>query len=158
VATRPTQVVVISFDAFLTALKHSPKLTENFIGMMLDRVRFSGRYVEKAIEWSQAIAEGDYRAVERQIEAAQTAQDNSNQVNETRIESLLSAFFKMVEGVKRREDYMKKQLEQQFEIHIDAGKKDEEVENLAKRTFFYRVKTMADQMRARRQQRTDRDE
>jgi len=63
----------------------------------------------------------------------------------------------MIEGVKQREDYMKKQLEQQFEIHIDAGKKDKEFENLAKRTFFYRVKTIADQMHARRQQQTDQD-
>ena len=53
---------------------------------------------------------------------------------------------------------MKKQLERQFEIHIDAGKKDEEVEKLAKRTFFYRVKSMAEQMHARRQQQTNRDD
>ncbi len=147
------EVVDISYDTFSQALNKSPELAQNFIGITLERMRFSNLYIEKAIELTQAVAEGDYKAVQQQIENTQISGVEGvdlSQANEARIGAFLSAFVKMIEGVKQREDFMKKQLEQQFEIRIDTSKKDQDVENLAKRTFFYRVKTMADQMRERR--------
>ncbi len=158
VAVTPTHVLVIKHNVFLAVIKQSPELAENFIGAVNERMRFSSLYIQKVIEWSQAIAEGDYQAVQRQIEAIRAADNDMSETIEDRIGVFLSAFFKMIEGVKQREDFMKKQLEQQFEIQIDTSKKDQEVENLAKRTFFYRVKTMADQMRTRRKEREEQND
>jgi sigma-B regulation protein RsbU (phosphoserine phosphatase) len=104
VAITPLQVIELRYDFFLAALEQHPALNLIFIGKILDRLRFANRYIEKAIEWSRAIAEGNYEAAQSQIQTVHTTIVNTGQAEEVRIAAFLSALIKMVKGVRQREE------------------------------------------------------
>ena len=64
-----------------------------------------------------------------------------------------AAFFRLVEGVKGREENLKQQL-RQLSIEIDESKRAQEVEKLTESTFFTNLKSTARQIRQQR----DRDD
>lgn len=155
-AISPVQVLEISYDGFDAALSQSPDLARAFMANLFERLEFANLYLEQVIHWSQAIAAGDYSSVQDQIQTKQATIVDMSQSNEVRIGAFLSAFFKMVENVKKREDTLKEQL-MQFEIVIDKDKKAKAVDELEQRSFFFRVKSAAHELRQRRQQDGDDD-
>jgi sigma-B regulation protein RsbU (phosphoserine phosphatase) len=104
IAISPVQVMELKYDTFLAALEQCPQLALTFMGNMFDRLRYSNLFIEKAIEWSQYIAEGKYGAVQGQIQTTQATIVDMGQASEIRIGAFLSALFKMVKGVRRREE------------------------------------------------------
>jgi sigma-B regulation protein RsbU (phosphoserine phosphatase) len=104
IAISPVQLMELNYDTFLAALEECPQLALTFMGNMFDRLRYSNLFIEKAIEWSQYIAEGKYGSVQSQIQTSQATIVDMGQASEIRIGAFLSALFKMVKGVRRREE------------------------------------------------------
>ena len=109
-------------------------------------MRFSTTYIEQAIEFAKSIAEGDYNFVMNRIQSTQSAIGEKTQSDQARANELLTAFFKMVEGVREREEALQQQV-RQLTIQIDQSKRKEEFESVTKSEFFLDLKTKAAQLR-----------
>ncbi|MDM8520888.1 cyclic nucleotide-binding domain-containing protein [Anaerolineales bacterium HSG6] len=157
IAIRPVQALEIQYDDFLAGINQNADLAMGLVSIAFDRLTFANLYIEKATEWSQYIAEGNYDAVQKQLQTSQNTVVDMNQAREVRIGALLSAFFKMVDGVKKREENLKEQIVK-FKIQIDDGKKDKEVDSFMKQSMFFRAREAAAEVRRKRKKRrTDRE-
>lgn len=150
VALSDTQVLELKRDAFLNILDRNPEVALLVIRGISSRLRFSTTYIEKAIEWSQQIAEGDYSFIEHTQPAHQSGTSISDQ---DKAGQLLSAFFQMVKGVKAREDELKLQVEK-LTLQIDHERRKKDFEELTSTDFYSNLKDQAAKIR---QQRLDRE-
>lgn len=144
VAVSDSEVLELKGDAFFELLDQRPDVALILIRSISSRLRFSTTYIQKAIEWSKKIAEGDYSFME-QLQPAQTDTD------EDKAGQMLAAFFQMVKGVKAREDNLKQQV-QKLTLAIDEAKRKQEFEELTGTEFYSKLKMQAQKIR---QQRTD---
>lgn len=147
VALENTSVLELKHDAFFDLLDQRPDLAFNIIRSISSRLRFSTTYIQKAIEWSQKIAEGDYSFMEQ----IQSVQDGQAGTEEDKAGQLLSAFFQMVKGVKAREENLKQQVET-LTLAIDEARRKKEFEELTSTDFYANLKAQAKKIR---EQRTD---
>jgi len=116
---------------------------------MSDRLRFANAYIEETIVWSQHIAAGNYDFVQRRVEENQSTIVNTDLTYQARASAFLSSFFKMVEGVKKREEDLKQQV-QQLIIEIDEVKRQRAVKELTETDFFEHLQTTARKLREER--------
>lgn len=147
VAISNAQVLELKRDGFFELLDQRPDVAMVLIRSMSSRLRFSGMYFQKMIEWSKKIAEGDYSFMD-QIRPLTSDVSNSD---EEKASQMLSAFFQMVKGVKEREEKLIRQVEK-LTLAIDENKRKEEFEELTKTDFYANLKAQAQKIR---QQRTD---
>jgi CRP-like cAMP-binding protein len=146
VAISDATVLELKQEGFIDLLEQRPDVALTLIRSISSRLRFSGAYVQKVIEWSQRIAEGDYSFIDQQADlTVQTDKD------EDKAGQLLSAFFQMVKGVKAREDNLKRQVEK-LTLEIDEARRKQEFEELTGTDFYANLKSQAAKIR---QQRTD---
>lgn len=146
IAINNVQVLELKKDAFLEILNQRPDVPLAIIFSISSRLRFSTTYIEKAIEWSQRIAAGDYSVIEdTHIDLKETTTD------EAKAGQLLSAFFQMVLRVKEREDGLKQQLET-LTFEIDQQSRKQEVEEITSTEFYSKLKEHAKRLRAQRRQ------
>lgn len=148
-AISQAEVVEIKYDVVLTALNQHPMLALNFLRDMSDRLRFANAYIEETIVWSQQIASGNYDFVQQRVQETQSTIVSTDLSHQARANAFLSAFFKMVEGVKQREDSLKKQV-QQLTIEIDEVKRQRAVAELTENEFFESLQVAAQKARADR--------
>jgi CRP-like cAMP-binding protein len=143
VAISPAKVFELKKDAFQEILNQRPDVALALIRGFSSRLRFSTTYIQKAIDWSQKIAAGDYGFIEntQQILKAESDDDKATQ--------LLSAFFQMVRSVKAREDDLKQQLEK-LTLQIDEVQRKQEFDDLTSTDFYANLKEQARQLRAKR--------
>ncbi len=144
VALSPAQVLELKQDAFLELLDQRPDLALELIRSSSSRLRFSTTYIQKAIDWSQKIAAGDYSFIENSL-----AISRAEGTDEDKAGQLLSAFFQMVRSVKAREDDLKKQLEK-LTIEIDEVRRKKEFEEITSTDFYANLKEQARKLRAQR--------
>lgn len=149
VALSPTTVLELKRDVVMAALHQYPVLALTFARSMAERLRFANTYVEKAIEWSQHISRGEYSSVLEQVKFVQSTIVDAHFSYEARAGAFLSAFFKMVEGVKEREENLKRQLHQ-LTIQVDEAKREESVKELTDNTFFDNLQAAAMKFRQER--------
>jgi len=129
IALEDAEALEVKQSAFQDALDKDPDISLSIIRSYSNRLRFSTTYIEKAIDWAQKIAEGDYSFIDQTqplSKNAQTADDKATQ--------LLSAFFTMVRKVKEREDGLKQQLEQ-LSFEIDQARRKQEFEEITGTEF-----------------------
>jgi CRP-like cAMP-binding protein len=150
IALTPAAVLELKRDTFMSVLHKQPMLAVDVMRNLSSRIRYATTYIEKAIEWSHRIAEGDYSFAMDQIETVKSTFVRQ-QSNEARAGELLSAFFEMVRGVQEREENLKQQL-RKLSIEVDETKRRQEFESLTESTFFTNLKSAARQMREERQQ------
>jgi CRP-like cAMP-binding protein len=142
VAVTDSQVLELKREAFFELLDQRPDVALILIRSISSRLRFASTYIEKAIEWSKKIAEGDYSIMEQiQPDQANSDEDKAGQ--------MLSAFFQMVKGVKAREDNLKQQV-QKLTLEIDETKRKQEVEELTSTEFYSKLKLQAQKIREQR--------
>jgi CRP-like cAMP-binding protein len=153
IALSPIKVLELKRDTFMEALYKQPLLAIDVMRNLSARVRYATTYIEKAIEWSHRIAEGDYNFAIDQIQSVQST-FVGQKADEARAGELLSAFFKMAQGVQEREENLKQQL-RQLTIKIDDKKRQEEFESLTESTFFTNLKTAAQKLREEREAEKD---
>src|SRR5262249_33245095 len=145
----PVRVLVLRRERFLDELGRHPVLAVDVMRNICGRLRFASTYIEKAIEWSQRVAEGDYRLAITAIQDDQRRVASTRAPDEVRAAELLSAFFHLVEGVQAREESLKQQV-RQLEIRIDEAKRAKDVRDLTDTDFFAGLKTRSDELRRRR--------
>jgi CRP-like cAMP-binding protein len=146
IALVDTSVLELKREDFENLLQKRPDIAISFIRSMSSRLRFSTTYIQKAIEWTKHVAEGDYSFIERSIPLGQPGADVSDQ---DKAGQLLSAFFQMVQGVKAREDDLKQQLEK-LTFEIDQTKRKKEFEEITGSEFYAKLKEQAKELRAKR--------
>jgi len=145
IALAPAKVFELKKEAFQEILDQRPDVSLALINGISSRLRFSTTYIQKAIDWSQKIAAGDYSFIEY------TQQQNSKDAESDadKADQLLSAFFQMVESVKAREDDLKQRLEK-LELKIDESRRKQEFEELTGTDFYANLKAQAKKMREQR--------
>ncbi|WKZ37528.1 MAG: cyclic nucleotide-binding domain-containing protein [Anaerolineales bacterium] len=146
IALEDAQVLELKQDVFERILNQRPDVSLSIIRSYSDRLRFSTTYIEKAIDWSQKIAEGDYSFIEQ----TQPSAVNTNS-DDDKAAQLLSAFFAMVHKVKEREDGLKQQLEK-LTFEIDQARRKQEFEEITGTEFYAQLKEQAQALRKKRAQ------
>ncbi|MDP1545957.1 MAG: cyclic nucleotide-binding domain-containing protein [Anaerolineales bacterium] len=145
IALEDAQVLELKNDVFEKILNQRPDVSLSIIRSYSDRLRFSTTYIERAIDWAQKIAEGDYSFVDQTQPTNQTASDDDKATQ------LLSAFFTMVNRVKEREDGLKQQLEK-LSFEIDQARRKQEFEEITSTEFYAQLKEQAKALRQKRHQ------
>jgi CRP-like cAMP-binding protein len=148
VALSPVEVIELKRNTFMEALYKQPLLAVDVMRNLSGRLRYATTYIEKAIEWSHRIAEGDYGFAMSQIQNVQSTMIREKS-DEARAGQLLSAFFEMLQGVQEREENLKQQL-RELSIEVDETKRKQEFESLTESTFFSNLKSAAQRMREER--------
>jgi CRP-like cAMP-binding protein len=146
VAISDAGVLELKSEGFFELIDQRPDVALTLIRSISSRLRFSGAYVQKVIEWSKKIAEGDYSFIEQQSDMTIQAVSDEDKAGQ-----LLSAFFQMVRGVKAREENLKRQVEK-LTLQIDEARRKQEFEELTGTDFYANLKAQAQKIR---QQRTD---
>lgn len=145
VALEDTGVLELKQDVFHRILDERPDVSLAIIRSYSDRLRFSTTYIERAIDWAQKIAEGDYSFADK------TEQIEKNESDDEKATQLLSAFFTMVRKVKEREDGLKQQLEK-LTFEIDQARRKQEFEEITSTEFYAQLKEQAKALRQKRLQ------
>ncbi len=144
VALSDAKVLELRKDAFYEILDQRPDVALSLIRGFSSRLRFSTTYIQKAIDWSQKIAAGDYGFIESTQQFPKAAASDDDKATQ-----LLSAFFQMVRSVKAREDELKHQLEK-LTLEIDEARRKQEFEDLTSTDFYANLKEQAKRLRAQR--------
>lgn len=144
IALSNAKVLELKKDAFQEILDQRPDIALTLIRSFSSRLRFSTTYIEKAIDWSQKIAAGDYSFTENT-----QAIMKSGGSDDDKAAQLLSAFFKMVKSVKAREDELKQKVEK-LSLQIDEARRKREFEEITNTDFYASLKEQARQLRAQR--------
>ncbi|MCC7119299.1 MAG: cyclic nucleotide-binding domain-containing protein [Anaerolineales bacterium] len=146
IALEAAQVLEISRAIFMDVLDKNPEVGFAIILSYSDRLRHNTTYIEKAIDWSQKTAAGDYSFIEATQPLSVGAGASDDKATE-----LLSAFFTMVRKVKEREDGLKKQLEQ-LTFEIDQTRRKQDFEEITSTEFYANLKEQARTLRQKRNQ------
>jgi CRP-like cAMP-binding protein len=146
IAISQAEILEIKYDAVLVVLNEYPLLALSFLRDMSDRLRFANAYIEETIVWSQHIAKGNYDFVQQRVEETQSTIVSTDLSYQARANAFLSSFFKMVEGVRKREEDLKQQV-QQLIIEIDEVKRQRAVKELTETEFFEHLQTTAQKLR-----------
>lgn len=146
IALTEAEVLELKQDVFEEILDQRPDISLAIIRSYSERLRFSTTYIEKAIDWSQKTAEGDYSFAEQTQPLV-----NGTGSNDDKAAQLLSAFFAMVRRVKEREDGLKQQLEK-LTFEIDQARRKQEFEEITGTEFYAKLKEQAKTLRQKRAQ------
>jgi CRP/FNR family cyclic AMP-dependent transcriptional regulator len=146
IALEDSEALELKQGAFQHVIDSHPEVSLSIIRSYSNRLRFSTTYIERAIDWSQKIAEGDYSFVENTGPISRTQESDDDKATQ-----LLSAFFTMVRKVKEREDVLKQQLEQ-LTFEIDQARRKQEFEEITSTEFYAQLKEQAKTIRQKRAQ------
>ena len=146
IALSDAEVLELKKDVFEDILEQRSDVSLAIIRSYSERLRFATTYIEKAIDWSQKTAEGDYSFAEQTQPLMNIAGSDNDKATQ-----LLSAFFAMVRSVKAREDGLKQQLEK-LTFEIDQARRKQEFEEITGTEFYANLKEQAKTLRQKRAQ------
>lgn len=146
IALGDAEVLELKQDVFLEILDQRPDVSFAIIRNYSERLRFATNYIERAIDWAQKIAAGDYSFIDQTQPFL-----NKKGTNDDKAMQLLSAFFVMVRKVKEREDGLKQQLEK-LTFEIDQTRRKQEFEEITGTEFYAKLKEQAKTLRQKRAQ------
>jgi CRP-like cAMP-binding protein len=145
IALSDVTLLELKRDALLKLLDHRQDVAILVIRGISSRLRGSTTYIEKAIEWSKKIAEGDFSFTEQ----TQPRELLGDATQEDRAKQFLAEFFKMARNVHEREENLKRQVEK-LTIEIDQARRKKEFEELTSTEFYSDLKEQAKRIRAQR--------
>jgi CRP-like cAMP-binding protein len=145
IALVPVKALALKREVFLELANRQPMLALGMMRGLSAKIRLFTTYIEKAIEWSQCIANGDYSFM-AQLDTEHRTIVTMSRPDEARVGEFLAAFFRMAEGVKQREESLKQQV-QDLTIKFDAARRQREVDELTQTDFFKRLQTAAGRLR-----------
>jgi len=148
IALTLTRTLELDHASFSEAITQRPELSKVLIRSMSSRLRFATTYIEKAIDWSRHVAQGDYSQTIADLETDQTAADGPAS-DEQKAGQLLSAFFKMVKEVKAREDQLKQEV-RKLTLEIDEARRKQQVQEVIDTQFYSNLKAEAARLRRER--------
>ncbi len=144
IALEDVEALELKQDVFFEVLGARFDVALGVIRSYSNRLRFNTTYIEKAMDWSQKTAEGDYSFIEQ----TQPLLDVSGSDGE-KAAQFLSMFFQMVRKVKEREDGLKQQLER-LTFEIDQARRKQEVDEITSTEFYSKLKMQAQALREKR--------
>lgn len=142
----PTDLLILRQESFLNILVHHPTFALELLRDISNKLRFAATYIQKVTEWSQYIAEGNYTYALQEIEEAQSMVDDDGQSDEDRARSFLAAIFKMIEGVKKREEALQLQVHR-LRIKIDENRRASDVAEITESEYFQTLQQRAKELR-----------
>lgn len=142
----PSHFLILRQESFLTILTHHPTFALELLRDLSNKLRFAATYIQKVTEWSQYIAEGNYKYALQEIEEAQSMVDEDGQSDEDRARSFLAAIFKMIEGVKKREEALQLQVHR-LRIKIDENRRASDVAEITESEYFQTLQQRAKELR-----------
>jgi CRP/FNR family cyclic AMP-dependent transcriptional regulator len=145
VALVPIKALELKRDEFLQMINQQPSMAIGILRGLSAKIRLFTTYIEKAIEWSNRVAKGDYTFMD-QLDAEHRTIVTMSRPDEARVGEFLAAFFRMAEGVKQREEFLKQQV-QELIIKFDEAKRQREVEELTESDFFKKLKSATGRFR-----------
>lgn len=148
VALKATRVLELDRAAFTETIHQRPELSLLLIRSISSRLRFATTYIEKAIEWSRQIARGDYSQIAVDQAINETHEDRQA-ADEHKAGQLLSAFFKMVQEVKAREEQLKQEV-RKLTLEIDEARRRQQVQEVTGTEFYAHLKAEAARLRRER--------
>ncbi|MDD2922192.1 MAG: cyclic nucleotide-binding domain-containing protein [Anaerolineales bacterium] len=146
IALEDADALELTRDVFKDILDQHPDVSLEIIRGYSNRLRFAITYIERAIDWSQKIAEGDYSFIDQSQPLLNTADNDDDKAAQ-----FLSAFFTMVRKVREREDGLKKQLEK-LAFEIDQTRRKKDFEEITGTEFYANLKEQAKTLRQKRTQ------
>jgi len=146
IAIEDAEILELKQDVFQEILDTRPDVSLSIIRSYSNRLRFSTTYIERAIDWSQKIAEGDYSFIDQTQPGLNKAASDDDKATQ-----MLAAFFTMVRRVKEREDGLKQQLEK-LTFEIDQARRKQEFEEITSTEFYANLKEQAKALRQKRAQ------
>ncbi len=148
VALSATRVLELDRAAFTEIINQQPELSLLLIRSISSRLRFATTYIEKAIDWSQHVAQGDYSQTMVDLTTDQTS-EGQQVTDERKANQLLSAFFKMVQEVKAREDQLKQEV-RKLTLEIDEARRAQQVQEVTGTELYAHLKSEAVRLRRER--------
>ncbi len=146
VALSDVALLELKQDALLKLLDQRADVALLVIRGISSRLRGSTTYIEKAIEWSKKMADGDFSFTEQ----TQSNELLGQATQEDRAKQFLSEFFKMARNVREREEKLKQQVEK-LTLQIDEARRKQEFEELTSSDFYANLKEQAKKLRDQRQ-------
>ena len=146
VALKETAVLELKRGDFMEILKQQPDLSLSVIRNFSSRMRYNTSYIEQITEMSKRVAKGDYSFIGETQPVHMQAGEVTDQ---DKIGQLLAEFFAMVQGVKDREEELKKQV-QKLTLQIDQAKRQQEFEEITSTDFYANLKEQAKKLREQR--------
>lgn len=142
----PARLLILRQESFLNTLLHHPTFVLELLRDISNKLRFAATYIQKVTEWSQYIAEGNYTYAIKEIEEAQSMVGQDGQSDEDRARSFLAAIFKMIEGVKKREEALQLQVHR-LRIKIDENRRKTDVAQITESDYFQSLQQRARELR-----------
>lgn len=148
VALTPVEVLTLNRSEFLAVLQEHAPIALETLRSLSGKLRFSITYLEKAVDWSQRIADGDYSMVLDQIKITQDDVMGASESDDFRITAFLSAFMQLIQGVQQRENSLRQEISAlKLKIEIDEDQRQEQVQAITQNPFFSSLKAKAQKMR-----------
>lgn len=148
VTDSPAALMLLSRADFLQVLGAHPQLAFEIIRGLSAKLRFATTYIEKAIEWSQRIAGGEYGSALSDLEAERQLGQDGAAGREVRVEPLIAAFFAMAEDVSRREAQLRDEL-RRLRIVIDESTQRRQVAAITETDNFRELLAKARSLRGK---------
>lgn len=145
IALENVEALELTREVFFDLLDDRLDIAQGILRGFSNRLRFSTKYIEKVIDWSQKTAEGDYSF----LESTQPIESGTNS-DDDKAAQLLSTFYSMVRKVKAREEGLKQQLER-LTFQIDQERRKQEFEEITSTEFYSKLKEQAQTLRKKRQ-------
>jgi CRP-like cAMP-binding protein len=154
-ALSPVQLYELQRTHLLAVIQVHPILGLELARHLGGQVQALTGYLQKATEWSQAVGNGEYNRVMAEVEQVGAGLLTLPDHNPATAAEWLTAVTEMTKKVKQREESLRpkeglSKTHVDFNIEIDELRRQAEVEKLAQRTFFGRLKTATQQLRQRR--------
>jgi CRP-like cAMP-binding protein len=145
-STNPTRLLILRQESFFKMLANHPTFALELLRDISNKLRFAATYIQKVTEWSQYIAEGNYQFALEEIEKAQSDVGEEDLSDEDRARSFLAAIFKMIEGVRKREEDLRQQVHQ-LRIRIDENRRATDVAEITESEYFQSLQQRAKELR-----------
>ncbi len=150
-AITPLEVLTLDQNEFLAILQNHVPIALETLRILSSKLRFSYIYLEKAVTWSQRIADGDYSMVLDQIKTSQDDVVGAMESDDFRISTFLSAFIQLVQGVQQRENVLQQEIKAlKMRIKIDQEEREKQVQAIIDNPIFDLLKAQAKKIRQER--------
>jgi CRP-like cAMP-binding protein len=146
-AVNDTTLLKLDRDSFFEVLRTHPSFATDIIRDISGKLRFAAAYLQKATEWSQKIAAGDYGFALNEIQSMGSAVNSNGQTDAARASEFLAAFFQMTKGVQEREENLKRQV-MELRIEIDRTKAAMQVSEITETQYFQQLQRKAREIRS----------
>lgn len=100
-AVEPLEVLVLDRETFTNFLQERPLAGLMMMRKLVDRVRYTTTYLQKVVEATQRLAQGDYD------QAVQSVSESESEADEA-IKALISDFVTMIHSVQAREQALRR--------------------------------------------------